>query len=664
MKVVFVLSRLGHNTREFIHVVAESEDYTVNLVKGDEDVRSALQVIRFADRVWFEGVGPLLLELLAGRSSHLVTGAILRTDEEGLAKLPLPDCWKMISDVIVPSLPAAQRLCDGPGPAAANGRIHVIQPDKVAAALGDFDPLHEIRMLAQVLDTPPGDLPKRMWRWVTRIGDICRRRVLLLGRPPQEVIAYLRDCHGCDILIDAKHVSGKVETVLFWEHLSRAGAETAVREALALLEPGGTVALVLPARTGPQNMSLKHARELLSDPRNWQCSMELEADGRCVLASPAGRDENLPVGGEGDVEIVGDWPLVSAVVPVYNDEHRIGRALASLRRQTYRNIEIVVVDDGSTDGTRQAVEKHLDDPRVRYFYKPHSGRPETRNKGVAEARGEYIAWLDSDDEALPNRIALQMAAASEDGRPDIIHADGFFFRQGGLFKERRRYEPFTCRQLPGLLLRGFSAICPILNTSATIRRSLYDRIGLYDPEFLRCQDYDFYVRTAIAGDVKYRHIDAPLVKVHAGPKRWDGRSRALGIYYKLIRKLLSSFSPAQLADPKAQDLQESPELSVSRMVLGLAILYEAPLGHPLFAEVEPLLAKALASPEPTDRAGALNLLGSRAEYAGDEQEARRYYQEALRIAPHLHDARENLRSLGKTQRESSVEEGKHGRQFA
>ncbi len=646
MKIAFVVANLFDNTRDFIRTVAQSKEYVAHLLEGDEDVVEALRVIRFFDRVWFEGVGSLFHELLRRETSQWVTGAVLRVGEEDIANVPFPECWKLVSDLIVPSQKAADIACQSDIPASGRRRIHIIETDKRAQLLGKALPFNDLDQLGKVLTTPPNDLHPRNWQWVSRIGDICGDRVLVLGDPPEEFLDFVKLSHGREVLTDTEGPAAQgLDTIIFWELLRPETASQVLAQTLKLLKPRGTVAVVCPEAPKPGDLSGRAALRLLSDPALWDSPMELESQDPAVLASPANSDEKMPQGEAPCVEVTCEWPLVSVVVPVYNDEERVGQAIVSLRRQTYPNLEIVVIDDGSTDGTRQAVERHLNDPRVRYFYKPHSGRPGTRNIGIEKSRGEYIAWLDSDDESLPNRIAAQMQAVRGNPAIDIIHADGFYYDPEGELQERRRYKSFNCKELPGLLLEGFCTICPILNTSATIRRSLYERIGLYDLSFYRCQDYDFYVRTAIAGDVVYHHVPAPLVKVHTRPRRWDACKQALKIYYRLVRKLLQSFTPEQLIDAKARDLQESPALALVRKLLGLALLYKAPLDHPLFTDAHTYLEAALQSTNLADRAGARSLLGVIAYEHGFEAEARNHYQEALRIAPELLEAKEGLKFL-------------------
>src|SRR5512132_3570680 len=104
-----------------------------------------------------------------------------------------------------------------------------------------------------------------------------------------------------------------------------------------------------------------------------------------------------------------DSPLVSVVVPTYNRAHLIGRTIESVLRQSYVALELVIVDDGSTDDTRERItEKYRRDPRVRYCHKPNGGPASARNVGFREARGEYVALLDSDDTWHPWKLSLQI----------------------------------------------------------------------------------------------------------------------------------------------------------------------------------------------------------------------------------------------------------------
>ena len=101
-------------------------------------------------------------------------------------------------------------------------------------------------------------------------------------------------------------------------------------------------------------------------------------------------------------------PLVSVIIPTYNRVHTIATAVDSVFRQTYQNFELIIIDDASTDDTHSVVQKYRD-PRLSYFDKPNGGPSSARNYGVARASGEWVMYLDSDDELLPAAIATMVS---------------------------------------------------------------------------------------------------------------------------------------------------------------------------------------------------------------------------------------------------------------
>lgn len=114
-----------------------------------------------------------------------------------------------------------------------------------------------------------------------------------------------------------------------------------------------------------------------------------------------------------------DRALVSVIIPLYNCERFLAEAIDSALAQTYRPIEIIVVDDGSTDGSED-VAKSFKEPELRYYYQPNGGQGAARNQGARLARGSYFAFLDHDDVWLANKLSLQMAAFDDDPRLDMV----------------------------------------------------------------------------------------------------------------------------------------------------------------------------------------------------------------------------------------------------
>lgn len=112
--------------------------------------------------------------------------------------------------------------------------------------------------------------------------------------------------------------------------------------------------------------------------------------------------------GMGDAKDKKKGPLVSVVIPTFNRGYIISRAIESVLNQSYTNWELIIVDDGSTDDTKDIIKSYLKDKRVKYFYQKNAGVSAARNLAIKKARGEYIAFLDSDDEFLSNKLGVQL----------------------------------------------------------------------------------------------------------------------------------------------------------------------------------------------------------------------------------------------------------------
>ena len=130
-------------------------------------------------------------------------------------------------------------------------------------------------------------------------------------------------------------------------------------------------------------------------------------------------------------------PLVSVIIPTYNRSRFLGEALDSALNQTYKEQEIIVVDDGSTDGTSQLMREY--EPRIRYIYQERSERSSARNRGVSESCGEYIAFLDSDDLWLPEKIERQVKILNENEGIGVVYTGVQFIDEAG-----RAYEGKIC----------------------------------------------------------------------------------------------------------------------------------------------------------------------------------------------------------------------------
>jgi len=180
---------------------------------------------------------------------------------------------------------------------------------------------------------------------------------------------------------------------------------------------------------------------------------------------------------------------VSVVIPVYNGASTIGRALGSVFEQTFADREIVVVDDGSTDRTRAIVEQYGD--RVRLVEQPNSGQAAARNNGVRHSSGELIALLDADDQWLPRRLELTVAAMLADPDAALVYSDMIVVNEAGEEFRRSQIRPETAHA--PTMDEMLTQIWPIVPSTVLMRRTAFDRTGGFCEQLRGPEDIHFWL---------------------------------------------------------------------------------------------------------------------------------------------------------------------------
>jgi len=202
-------------------------------------------------------------------------------------------------------------------------------------------------------------------------------------------------------------------------------------------------------------------------------------------------------------------PSVSVVLATYNYGRYMAGALDSALGQTLNDLEIIVIDDGSTDETRQVMRPYLTNPRVRYFGTDHCGQPAAKNAGVRLARAPLIAFLDADDLWLPTKLEKQVALFDANTNLGVVYSRRW------LMDEQGRHVHFTQPLLPrGNVLGAMFRHNFICFSSAMVRRSALEEVGLFDTDLALAIDYDLWLR--IAQRYPFDYVDEPLVKYRTG----------------------------------------------------------------------------------------------------------------------------------------------------
>jgi len=200
-------------------------------------------------------------------------------------------------------------------------------------------------------------------------------------------------------------------------------------------------------------------------------------------------------------------PKVSVVIPTYDRIETLPRSLDSVINQTFSDWELIVVDDGSTDGTDEMILR--DYPAVRLHRQENSGVSAARNAGVALTSGEWIAFLDSDDAWLPEKLERQLSALANEPELRLSHTDEIWIRNGKRVNQPKEY----AKSGGGIYLRCLP-LCCICPSSVLLRRDLFDEIGGFDEILPVCEDYDLWLRITAREPVHY--LDEALVRKYGG----------------------------------------------------------------------------------------------------------------------------------------------------
>jgi len=216
---------------------------------------------------------------------------------------------------------------------------------------------------------------------------------------------------------------------------------------------------------------------------------------------------------------------VSVVIPVYNGERYLQRAIDSVLAQTYSDVEIVVIDDGSTDGSPAMLREYGD--RLRVHHQANCGNVGlVRNTGIDRSHGEFVAFLDQDDWWLPEKLALQVQAMRASDSIGLVHTavtdfDDDGCSESGLLNPDAHPERITGRCFEELLLGN-----PMYNSSVMVRRSALNEVGLCDLQIPgnTVQDYDLWLRLAQVFEFAFIPAAVTCYQMHSGQGMWDRRA--------------------------------------------------------------------------------------------------------------------------------------------
>jgi len=200
-------------------------------------------------------------------------------------------------------------------------------------------------------------------------------------------------------------------------------------------------------------------------------------------------------------------PRISVIIPTFNRAHLLPRSIDSLLSQTLSAHSVVIVDDGSTDGTENLVSEKY--PEITYLKQDNLGVSAARNAGIAATSDEWLAFLDSDDEWMPKKLQCQMEALSAEPEMMLCHTDEIWIRNGKHVNPMKKHDKHG-----GWIFGKCLPLCCVSPSSVIIHRSVFDEVGLFDESLPACEDYDLWLRVTARYPVLY--LNEKLIVKYGG----------------------------------------------------------------------------------------------------------------------------------------------------
>jgi len=199
-------------------------------------------------------------------------------------------------------------------------------------------------------------------------------------------------------------------------------------------------------------------------------------------------------------------PAVSVIISTHNRREFVREAIESVLKQDFADYEIIVVDDGSTDGTEEALRASKD---ITYCYQENRGVSGARNQGLKIARGKFISFLDSDDLWTPKKLTIQTEVMEKKPEISVTYTDEIWIRKGNRVNPKNKHRKYS-----GSIFEKCLPLCIISPSSVMLRREIFDKVGAFDEGLPVCEDYDLWLRIAARFPIFF--IDEKLIIKRGG----------------------------------------------------------------------------------------------------------------------------------------------------
>jgi len=206
-------------------------------------------------------------------------------------------------------------------------------------------------------------------------------------------------------------------------------------------------------------------------------------------------------------------PQVSVIIPTYNNREYVGDAIDSVLSQSYKNIEIIIIDDGSSDGTEEFISnKYKINTNVKYFFKENNGVSSARNTGIEKSSGDFIAFLDADDCYVENKTTCQVQYLAKNKECMMVYSDMFIFNKTETTNSSY-HDKLKVKCPSGFIFNDLLLSHLIWTGTVMLRREVFDNVALFDESLSTAEDYDLWLRISALHRIDY------IPKVLAGYRR-------------------------------------------------------------------------------------------------------------------------------------------------
>ena len=198
---------------------------------------------------------------------------------------------------------------------------------------------------------------------------------------------------------------------------------------------------------------------------------------------------------------------ISVVIPTYNRVELLKRSIDSVINQTIKPFEIIIVDDGSNDGTEAMVKKKYDS--LKLIKQKNKGASAARNTGIKASSGEWICFLDSDDEWKNDKLEKQITAVANNSDYKFFHSNEIWIKNGKRINQKKKHKKYG-----GDIFKKCLDMCRISPSSVLINKNIFEEIGFFNEDLVVCEDYELWLR--ICDQYKVFFIDEPLIIKYGG----------------------------------------------------------------------------------------------------------------------------------------------------